>query len=397
MTKHDIIIIGADPWEHYTWRRRHHVAWNLAKENRVLFIEPPLTLLQPFRDIDLSWRHLLRLGRLKHQGRNLYSYSPVRLLPLALPGSRHFNYYERDKKRIFTRVAKIVKKMEFKKPILWIYYYNSQYDYIGLFDEKIIVTDVYDKFAAFSGITEPDDNKEKTKKREKQLLENTDIVFAVSEELKKYIRKFGKDAIVISQGVDYEKYENILLPSKKERRRVEQIPQPRLGFIGIMHYIVDFELLAQVADSRKDWSIVLMGKKWLNNEKDATHFNSLCKRNNVYYLGEIPKEKLPYYLSKLNVGLMPMKKNELNRSASPLKLWEYLAAGKPVVAIDQRVQYNCMEFVKIASSPEEFISLIEESLADRRNGQIEKMRIIAKNHSWKHRTHEMMEVIESHL
>lgn len=41
MNPHDIIIIAADPWEHYTWRRRHHVAWNLAKSHRVLFVEPP--------------------------------------------------------------------------------------------------------------------------------------------------------------------------------------------------------------------------------------------------------------------------------------------------------------------------------------------------------------------
>ena len=52
---HDIIFIAADPWEHYTWRRRHHVAWNLAKNNRVLFVEPPLTFLfSPFELIKVQ-------------------------------------------------------------------------------------------------------------------------------------------------------------------------------------------------------------------------------------------------------------------------------------------------------------------------------------------------------
>ena len=94
MPKHDIIFIAAEPWEHYTWRRRHHVAWNLAKRNRVLFVGPPLTIFQPFREINLNWKHFFGLGGLNYQGRNLYTCSPVRLLPLAIPGSQRFNYYE---------------------------------------------------------------------------------------------------------------------------------------------------------------------------------------------------------------------------------------------------------------------------------------------------------------
>ena len=110
--KHDIIFISSDPWDHYTWRRRHHVAWNLAKNNRVLFVELPLTIFQPFQMLQLDWRNLLNLGRLKYQGRNLYSYSPIRLLPLSLPGAKRFNYYERDKQRTFKVLKKIVKKLK---------------------------------------------------------------------------------------------------------------------------------------------------------------------------------------------------------------------------------------------------------------------------------------------
>jgi len=134
--KHDIIFIASEPWEHYTWRRRHHVAWNLAKRNRVLFVGPPLTVSQPFREINLNWKHFFGLGRLKHQGRNLYSYSPVRLLPLAIPGSQRFNFYTRDKKRIFSSLKKIIDKLQFKNPILWVNFSQWHYDYYGLFSEK---------------------------------------------------------------------------------------------------------------------------------------------------------------------------------------------------------------------------------------------------------------------
>lgn len=38
MIKHDFIITSPDPWDHSTWRRRHHVAWNRAKNHTVLFV-----------------------------------------------------------------------------------------------------------------------------------------------------------------------------------------------------------------------------------------------------------------------------------------------------------------------------------------------------------------------
>ena len=99
---------------------------NLSKNHRVLFVEPPLTVFQPFRETQLNWRHLLNLGRFKYQGRNLYSYSPVRLFPLSFPGSKRFNYYEIDKQRTFNTLSKIVTKLEFKNPILWIFPDNAK-------------------------------------------------------------------------------------------------------------------------------------------------------------------------------------------------------------------------------------------------------------------------------
>ena len=35
----NVVIIGAESWEHSIWRRRHHVAWNLAQKHTVLFVE----------------------------------------------------------------------------------------------------------------------------------------------------------------------------------------------------------------------------------------------------------------------------------------------------------------------------------------------------------------------
>lgn len=397
MASHDIIFIAADPWEHYTWRRRHHVAWNLAKKNRVLFVEPPLTFLNPFRDIDLNWRHLLNLGRLKHQGRNLYSYSPVRLLPLSLPGSWRFNYYETDRQRTFRRLKKIVENLKFKDPILWVYMNKYQYDYYGLFDEKIRVTDWYDKFVTFIGYELTDDELNENTKKQEIILKKSDINFAVSHELGNELRTTGKSVYVIPHGVDYKSFQNSKERKSGIYKSVEKIKRPILGFIGLMHYVVDFDLLVYIAVQRPYWSIMLLGRTWLINKKDKGLFDELIKKKNVYYFGEASRENMPIYLSKVDVCLLPKKRIEFNKFAAPLKIWEYMAAGKPIVAVDQGVKYDCSEFIKVASNKEEFIRKIEECLKENKEEEIIKRKQVAKNNSWESRTKQMMGIIEAHL
>ena len=68
-----------------------------------------------------------------------------------MPLSNVFDYKKLNKESIIKNVRKIVQKLRFKDPILWVYFHPYQYDYYGLFDEKITVTDWYDKYTAPTG------------------------------------------------------------------------------------------------------------------------------------------------------------------------------------------------------------------------------------------------------
>ena len=393
----NIIIISADPWAHYTWRRRHHVAWNLAKENKILFIEPPISIINPLLDIGLSWKHLFNLGKLKHQGRNLYSYSPCRFFVSSLPFSKKINYEELNKKIIFKKLKHIVDKLGMKDPILWIYYHPYHYDYYGLFNEKIVVADWYDKFTAQSGETKlPDSILNSIKVKEDMIVKNSDIIFTVSEELKKdFVVKHDK-VVLVPHGVDIDSFINVKEPGFFAKKYLKKIKKPVLGFLGLIHNKIDFNLLNYVAESRQDWSILLIGKKWLTEENSIKSFNELIKRKNVYYTREIKKEFIPYYLNFIDVCLMPFKKVEFNKyTTGPLKLLQYFAAGKPVVAVNQGVKLDYNELIKTADTKDEFIKKIEECLAEIGNKDlIEKRLKIAKENSWEKRVEEMLELIE---
>ena len=50
------------------------------------------------------------------------------------------------------------------------------------------------------------------------------------------------------------------------------------------------------------------------------------------WLGPKPYDELPRYVAAFDVGIIPYAANSYTPSCFPLKLYEYLAAGKPVVA-----------------------------------------------------------------
>jgi len=53
---------------------------------------------------------------------------------------------------------------------------------------------------------------------------------------------------------------------------------------------------------------------------------------NVHLLGSRPYAELPGYLQHADLGLLPFNNHPGNAARSPMKLYEYAAAGLPVVA-----------------------------------------------------------------
>ena len=404
MSRHDIIIIGFDPFEHVTWRRRHHVAWNLAKMNIVLFVEPPLTLREPFDSRNLNWRHILNLGRLKYQGRNLYSYSPVRLLPLKLPGAKKFNYYERDKQRNLNRLEKIVKKLEFKNPILWENFSLMQYDYYHLFDYKLIVTDWYDNFTALQSESmgewaKSEDYRSKIEKKCKKMLMHADIIFTVTKALYNELSKEKERVYFIPHGVDYDIYKNIRDFPKKLEKFLHGLPHPIIGFVGSIQAKLDYDLLIYLKKNHREWTMLFVGKEDFNNPIDKEMFHKLKEMQGVYHIKEVNRKLVPGILKYIDVCMMPLKKNHFNYDTSgTLKLWEYLAAGKPVVAVNQGQPFEREEYGIAASDKKGFEEAIEYFLSNGSNQELVAARKkVAREGSWDNRVLDMLKIIDKHL
>jgi glycosyltransferase involved in cell wall biosynthesis len=176
---------------------------------------------------------------------------------------------------------------------------------------------------------------------------------------------------------------------------VSALSGPVLGFTGnVAAWKVDFDLLTEVARRRPLWTLVLVGPARPDTLDQLSRLTALP---NVHYLGPRPYERVPEYVAGFDVGLCPYLWNAAMRSGFPLKLYEYLAAGKPVVASGNPDVAGMEPDVRLVRGADEFVAAVEDVLAlDGADDRARRMTIAAAN-TWESRTRQMLDLVTPHV
>lgn len=181
-------------------------------------------------------------------------------------------------------------------------------------------------------------------------------------------------------------------PATSERFRD---PEGRrvLGYFGALHTWFDVDLVEAVARRFPDCLLLLIGRD------SAGVGEKLAALPNVRLTGEVPYSNLPVYLHGFDVGLLPFRVTPLTQATNPVKVYEYLSAGKPVVAVDLPEMQAFAGLVRTASSTEGFLEQVDAALrnleADGAGQQEERRGAFAASQTWAHRAQELMEAAES--
>ena len=99
----------------------------------------------------------------------------------------------------------------------------------------------------------------------------------------------------------------------------------------------------------------------------------------------------------MDVCIMPFKKCDWIEASSPLKLYEYLAAGKPVVALKMEGVSAFGDLIKLVETPEEFLQAIDSSLSEDQDNKIAARIAVARENTWEARIETISEIIQKHL
>jgi hypothetical protein len=237
--------------------------------------------------------------------------------------------------------------------LLW-YFTPMSLDFTAHLEGRVTIFDCMDELSAFKGAP-----KELVEK-ERQLMLRADVVFTGGYSLWEAKRKLHANVHPIPSSVDLNHFGTAHQPLPQPQDQVG-IAHPRLGFFGVIDERFDIALVSELACSRPQWQIILIGP--VVKIDPAV----LPRYPNIHYLGSKDYSQLPAYLAGWDVALMPFALNDSTRFISPTKTPEYLAGGCPVVSspiADVVRVYGDSGVVKIAASVEEFIDAIESILAD---------------------------------
>lgn len=223
------------------------------------------------------------------------------------------------------------------------------------------------------------------------LASDADITVAVSGELQRRLGEMGiKNVRRVGNGVDYELFSRAAAAGAPD----EMIPikRPVLGYSGAIAQWFDIDLLEKLADRFPEASLVLLGPIIGERQKDLERISA--SRGNIHYLGSKPYERLGAYIASMDVCLIPLKINRLMRFADPNKIYEYAAAGKPVVTMKFSRDMDELDgIVYLSETSEEFIDNVRIALTEGADG--DKLRKFAKRSSWQSRADEMAGLIRA--
>jgi len=274
--------------------------------------------------------------------------------------------------------------------VLWLYD-PTAFELVGHANEALAVYDCVDDYAEQVG----DDPRRRrfVALADAESAARAQVVFATTSGLYERQSRQNAQTHLVRNGADFRHFSDVA--SEDVVPEIRALPEPVLGFSGnLTSGKVDFDLLEKVASRRPDWNFVFVGPV----ASDAlAAMNRLTTLPNVHALGFRRYEELPTYVAGFSVGLIPYAVNDYTRNCSPLKVFEYLAAGKPVVASGVTELVGMEPDVVVAGSVEEFVAAVERALADRDAGATERRRELARENTWDGRTARLLQIVDERL
>lgn len=265
-------------------------------------------------------------------------------------------------------------------------------DYVGKLGEDLVCYHVYDNQ---SGFADGDWSRNLIIDQENRLLNRADLIVA-SHRILIELHGVEEKAVYCPAGVSESFVQRLQAPGCNEPLDLPK-GKPRIGYTGAINKKFDLDILEAVADRNHVWDIVLVGEVGLKGGR-LRQLQRLMMRPNIHVLGFKPWDQMPRYISAFDVGMLCYRETEWTRFCEiPLKLFEYFAAGKPVVASGLPDLRTLGGLVRFSKDPEEFCQNIERALAEDTERDKAKRIAVALENTWDRRADTVMDAIRRAL
>jgi GT2 family glycosyltransferase/glycosyltransferase involved in cell wall biosynthesis len=187
------------------------------------------------------------------------------------------------------------------------------------FGDALLVYDCMDHHAGF------DNTAPAHEARELELLAQSDLTIVTSDFLEAWARPHARAVAMVRNAADDAHFRQAARP---ETMALPPKPRPIVGYYGAIAGWFDVALVDALAGRFPDVDWVLVG------DDTAGARRALAHHAHVRLPGEVRYAELPRWLATFDVCLIPFQRTPLTMATNPVKVYEYLSAGKPVVATD---------------------------------------------------------------
>lgn len=393
---HQILIFGLSRFDTPIESTSYTTAKLLARENEVYYLENPFTLRDFFK------RRKTREYQLRKKHFSLTSHSlvdtdtpnlkviipPILFSVNFLPENRLFRAALKfNELLIRTKLKSILKSYKIRD---YIFINSSNFHYPTLTEGLTPKLTVYH---CFEPIVLPF-NRRHGVVSEDILVKRSDVVICSSKQLYEEKKKQNQYSYFVANAADLGHSSKALNPGLPVYPAIAALKKPVIGYLGAIERRMDYDLLKKVILANPDKSFAFVGP--VSREFVPDWFFTI---GNVHFPGSIDYEDMPAVIKGFDVALIPFKKDEVSNSIFPLQLFEYLGAGKPVVAIDFNPDLKELTkgAVTFCENPENFSEAVNEALqtdnAERRKNRV----TIAAENTWENRIDAFADIIHYHL
>lgn len=398
MIKDRLIVCVASSWD-YDPTSKHHIMKILSKENDILWINYHGSRRPEVNTTDLK-DMCAALKRVAH-GVQRVSPSFVQMTPLVIPGAASPMLESLHQRMVITQIRRAIRHVRDhdRRPIqVWSFAPDVPY-LVGALDEECFLYYCVDEYRQFEGF-----DPERIATAEDELMDRADVVITSSQPLLNTKRAHRGDAVLVRHGVDYDHFSSAWRTALAAPADLARIQRPIFGFFGLIHHWVDRALLAEVARLRPDYSFVLIG----DCKVDVSELQQI---DNVFLIGRRPYEELPAYCTAFDAGLMFFVDSPMTRNINPVKMYEYLAAGLPIVSTPLPEAERFMVEppadgpIRFAKTPQQFAEACDQVLgcgtgsqsvrtpAASRYHTREKISRIVRNETWSAKVEYLSDIV----
>jgi len=195
------------------------------------------------------------------------------------------------------------------------------------------------------------------------------------------------NVVLLPNACDYELFSSAAPKGLPENGR-----SPVVGFFGAFSEWLDREWVLKAARHFPEWSFLYIGREGFTRPTSRKEWLAIANEPNVQVLPQAEPEALAGYLAGFDMCIMPFRNLPITRSMNPVKIYEYLAAGKPVVVPDlpETRPFADLGLIQVYTEEQQSFQLLERAAARNDSPKvIGRRKQFAASNTWSHRIVEL--------